>query len=72
MIKYLTQSTWSHAALYVGVSSCPGAATSPRGGGFVDADLAEGVRVVGFEEFEGYPLRICRPLFIVVSAGQAT
>ncbi|WP_280547913.1 YiiX/YebB-like N1pC/P60 family cysteine hydrolase [Halomonas sp. 11-S5] len=62
VIKYLTQSTWSHAALYVGDNSCPGVAASPQGGVFVEADLAEGVRVVGFEEFEGYPLRICRPV----------
>lgn len=62
VIKYLTQSTWSHAALYVGEGGCPGSAASAQGGGFVEADLAEGVRVVGFEAFEGYPLRICRPV----------
>ncbi|TLF51767.1 lipo-like protein [Halomonas urmiana] len=62
VIKYLTQSTWSHAALYVGEGGCPGAAAPARGGGFVEADLSEGVRVVGFEAFDGYPLRICRPV----------
>ncbi|SFT39538.1 Permuted papain-like amidase enzyme, YaeF/YiiX, C92 family [Halomonas saccharevitans] len=50
VIKYLTQSTWSHAALYVGEGS------------FVEADLSEGVRVVGFEAFDGHALRICRPV----------
>lgn len=62
VIKYLTQSTWSHAALYVGEGGCSGSAASGKGGGFVEADLAEGVRVVGFEEYDGYPLRICRPV----------
>ncbi|MCL7940246.1 lipo-like protein [Halomonas sp. ATCH28] len=62
VIKYLTQSTWSHAALYIGEGGCSGAAASVQGGAFVEADLAEGVRQVGFEAFEGYPLRICRPV----------
>ncbi|WP_225809793.1 lipo-like protein [Halomonas lysinitropha] len=62
MIKYLTQSTWSHVALYVGEGGCSGSARSTNGGGFIEADLAEGVRIVGFEEFDGYPLRICRPV----------
>ncbi|WP_227369982.1 YiiX/YebB-like N1pC/P60 family cysteine hydrolase [Halomonas sp. M20] len=60
-IKYLTQSSWSHAALYVGE------ATEEHGAGykavrFVEADLTEGVRVVGFEEYRGLNLRICRPV----------
>lgn len=49
-IKYLTQSTWSHAALYVGA------------GVFVEADLVEGVRRVGVETFAGLHSRICRPV----------
>lgn len=61
VIKYLTQSTWSHAALYVGEIPCLGG-DAVQGGGFIEADLAEGVRVVGFEEFKSYPLRICRPV----------
>jgi len=62
VIKYLTQSTWSHAALYVGERAPGGTAAIPPGGAFIEADLAEGVRMVGFDEFEGYPLRICRPV----------
>lgn len=62
VIKYLTQSTWSHAALYVGQKACRESLGTSRGECFVEADLAEGVRVVGFEEFAGYPLRICRPV----------
>jgi len=59
-IKYLTQSTWSHAALYVG------AQLGERGGNprhcFVEADLVEGVRSVGLEIFAGHHTRICRPV----------
>lgn len=55
-IKYLTQSTWSHAALYVGNCGGPG---SPHC--FVEADIVAGVRVVGLDEFAGLHSRICRP-----------
>ncbi|MBI4997937.1 MAG: lipo-like protein [Rhodocyclales bacterium] len=56
-IKYLTQSTWSHAALYVG--DC-GKAGSPHC--FVEADIVEGIRLVGIEEYAGLHCRICRPV----------
>lgn len=62
VIKYLTQSTWSHAALYVGGDGCLEHQACVSGSDFIEADLVEGVRVVGFEEFTGYPLRICRPV----------
>lgn len=52
-IKYLTQSTWSHAALYVGACGAPA---------FVEADLVAGVRLVGVEDFAGLHTRICRPV----------
>ncbi|MDD2875616.1 MAG: lipo-like protein [Acidiphilium sp.] len=59
-IKYLTQSTWSHAALYVGP---PGSELfSDPMHCFIEADLVAGVRSVGFEEFVGMPTRICRPV----------
>lgn len=57
-IKYLTQSTWSHAALCV-------TSADPVAGGqasFVEADALEGVRKVGLDEFAGYHIRICRPV----------
>lgn len=57
-IKYLTQSTWSHAALCVD-------ADFPRGAGaFVEADALEGVRLVKIRNFEGLHVRICRPVGI--------
>lgn len=59
-IKYLTQSTWSHAALYVG------AHLAEAGGNpdhcFIEADMADGVRSVGIDEFTGSHTRICRPI----------
>lgn len=59
-IKYLTQSTWSHAALYVGPPGS-GLFTDPTHC-FVEADVVAGVRSVGFKEFVGMPTRICRPV----------
>ena len=54
-IKYLTQSTWSHAALYVG--SCQG-----QQGMLVEADVQEGVRLVPLSHFAHMHTRICRPV----------
>lgn len=60
VIKYLTQSTWSHAALFVGDNlAAVGGAAGPH---FVEADLQQGVRSVGVEEFAGLHTRICRPV----------
>lgn len=57
-IKYLTQSTWSHAALCVsGRNGDQG--QLPR---CVEADAVEGVRVVDLAEYEGLHTRICRPV----------
>lgn len=59
-IKYLTQSTWSHAALYVGERlglDAHGDALC-----FVEADIVEGVRAVAISQFAGLHLRICRPV----------
>jgi hypothetical protein len=43
-IKYLTQSTWSHAPLYVG-EDCRPAASSGASPCFVEADVVEGVDI---------------------------
>lgn len=61
VIKYLTQSSWSHAALFVGHEAAQGAGGDETAC-LVEADLAEGVRLVGYDEFRGVPLRICRPV----------
>ncbi len=60
-IKYLTQSTWSHAALYVAdaAGQCD---EQGRPKCFVEADIREGVRAVSVAEFEGLHCRVCRPV----------
>ncbi len=60
-IKYLTQSTWSHAAMYVGI--VPGV----NGGGpdpkvLVEADLVEGTRAIPLSAYSRFHTRICRPI----------
>ena len=59
-IKFLTQSTWSHAALYVGdeAAAAPGVA---QGACLIEADMVEGVRAVCLEAYAGLHTRICRP-----------
>ena len=52
-IKYLTQSTWSHAAMFVG---------DGQGRDFIEADLRRGVQYVALEEMLHLNLRICRPV----------
>ncbi|TWG91370.1 permuted papain-like amidase YaeF/Yiix C92 family enzyme [Mesorhizobium sp. J18] len=58
-IKYLTQSTWSHAALYVG-EELP----EPAGGGerprLVEVNLGEGCVAVPLSKYRTYNTRICR------------
>jgi hypothetical protein len=60
-IKYLTQSTWSHAAIYVGpqpeLPRCEDEIVS-----LVEADLNEGVRAVPLARFANFHTRICRPV----------
>lgn len=60
-IKYLTQSIWSHAALYVGDKLDRGEARGPSRA-FIEADLRYGVRAVGVDAFAGLHCRICRPV----------
>lgn len=59
-IKYLTQSTWSHAALYVGNALAEAGNNSDHC--FVEADTVQGVRSVGISAFAGLHSRICRPV----------
>ncbi len=59
-IRYLTQSTWSHVALYVGPQ--PPGRLADANHVFVEADLVEGVRSAGIENYQAYPSRICRPV----------
>ena len=59
-IKYLTQSTWSHAALYAGPTGLFDADGRPRD--FLEADIREGVRAVSVAEYAGLHCRVCRPV----------
>src|ERR1700694_3067357 len=61
VIKYLTQSTWSHAALYVG--AVPGKA-APDGEFhvLVEADIEEGVVSVPLSKYLDFHTRVCRPV----------
>jgi hypothetical protein len=60
-IKYLTQSTWSHAALCIGDTLGPPAeGEEPRV--LVDVDVVEGVRTIPLSAFSGLHTRICRPV----------
>jgi len=60
-IKYLTQSTWSHAALYIGDAlGAPPPGEAPKV--LIEADLRAGVRAVPLGHFAGLHTRICRPV----------
>ncbi len=59
-IKYLTQSTWSHAVIYVGPRSLtPEAPPQPC---FVEADTEAGVHLVPLDTFAKLHVRLCRPI----------
>ena len=60
-IQYLTQSSWSHAALYVGdVFDPPPAGEDPRV--LIEADVNDGVRAIPLSEYSDAHTRICRPV----------
>lgn len=60
-IRYLTQSMWSHSALYVGL----GAGLGERDGEplvLVEAELGKGVIASPLSKYTTYNTRICRPV----------
>ena len=61
IIKYLTQSTWSHAALYVGTID---GAAEPDGEPHVliEANIGEGVTSAPLSKYFPYHTRLCRPV----------
>jgi hypothetical protein len=60
-IKYLTQSTWSHAALYVGpMPDCLDATGAPAT--LIEAELGEGVIASPLSKYASFNTRICRPV----------
>lgn len=58
-IKYLTQSSWSHAALYVGDALLTRRPGTPAGA-LIEADLQRGVIAVPLAKYASYNTRICR------------
>src|SRR6201994_2719020 len=61
IIKYLTQSTWSHAALFVGPID---GAEEPDGEPHVliEANIGEGVTSAPLSKYFAYHTRLCRPV----------
>jgi hypothetical protein len=61
IIKYLTQSTWSHGALYVGPVD---GACEPDGEPHVliEANIGEGVTSAPLSKYYPYHTRLCRPI----------
>ena len=60
-IKYLTQSTWSHAALYIGDALGP-PVDGQEPNVLCDVDVNDGVRTIPLSTFSDLHTRICRPV----------
>lgn len=58
-IKYLTQSTWSHAALYAGSLAVPSCGQAPM---LIEANVGQGVVAVPVTKYRAFNIRICRPV----------
>ncbi len=56
-VKYLTQSSWSHACLFVGKQG-----DSSNEPNMLEADLNHGVRLVNLNHYANFNLRICRAI----------
>src|SRR4029079_1297783 len=61
-IRYLTQSTWSHAALYVGLGAHLGATADGESLVLVEAEIGRGVIASPLSKYATYNPRICRPV----------
>jgi hypothetical protein len=60
-IKYLTQSTWSHAALCIAPPH-PDAGAEQEPSILLEADVAQGVQLVPLSKYATLHTRICRPV----------
>jgi len=61
-IKYLTQSTWSHSALYLGPDAGLGQSPSGETNVLIEADLQQGIRALPLSYYRHSHTRICRPM----------
>jgi hypothetical protein len=59
-IKYLTQSTWSHAALYLGRGPFAGQLAGEHV--LIEADLVTGIRLLPLGAYAAMHTRVCRPI----------
>lgn len=59
VIKYITQSNWSHAAIYIGEAAGEGGDDPPC---LLEADMLNGVVLVPLSKYAGLNTRICRPV----------
>ncbi len=62
IIKYLTQSTWSHAAFYIGEKAGEDFGEDGEPAALIEADFATGVIAVPLSTYAGMNCRICRPV----------
>lgn len=60
VIKYLTQSTWSHAALYVGPVPDKFAGNEPHV--LIEAEIGQGVISAPLSKYFKFHTRVCRPV----------
>lgn len=60
-IKYLTQSTWSHAAIYVG-DTLKKKGSDGQALNLIEADFTCGVIAVPISKYSNFHIRICRPV----------
>jgi hypothetical protein len=61
-IKFLTQSTWSHAALYVGEGTTNDCAAPGELHTLLEASAQDGVSLVPLSKYAQFNTRICRPV----------
>lgn len=61
VIKYMTQSTWSHATLFVG-DALASRGNADDGPMLVEVDLSAGCIAVPLTKYTQYTTRICRPV----------
>ena len=60
-IKYLTQSSWSHAAFYIGESHDL-TSTGAEPNALIEAEISLGVVAVPLSKYRNFNTRICRPV----------
>ncbi|MGO3296931.1 MAG: lipo-like protein [Marinobacter sp.] len=61
-IKYLTQSTWSHAVLYLGPNAGLGTNEDGEPLTLIEADIEFGIRTLPLSFYRNSHTRICRPM----------